>query len=84
MSLAAEDLFDGHERYARAGTTRVIGIEIKVRHNFGPVVELGMWVPERELTIPSIRHRMADTLEFPCTVHTLHGDLNFQGGGRVL
>jgi hypothetical protein len=77
-------MLDGYEEMMRAGITRVIGIEVKLRHNHGVTVELGMWIPERELLIPNIRSRREDYLEFPCTVHTLHGDLNYTNQGQVL
>lgn len=70
--------FDDYGRLSHAGLTRVIGVELKMRSNGGPVIELGMWVPDRELLIPNIRYGLPQRLELPLTVHTAHGDLNLQ------
>lgn len=77
-SIPQRALFDDYERLSHEGLTRVIGVELKMRSTGGPTVELGMWVPERELIIPNVRFVPATYLELPLTVHTAHGDLNLQ------
>lgn len=72
-------MFVESSEHRRNGTTRVIGIEIKARINRSIDVECGFWIPERELIIPDPRYAQnLAMLEFPCTIHTVTGDLNYQ------
>ena len=78
IDLSAEGMYDGFERLARAGETRLIGIELGLSLDGGTIAHLDIWRPARELIIPNVRSGWGHILELPVTVHTLHGDLRLK------
>ena len=75
------NIYDEHQEMLNRNEVEVIGIEIKMRTDYGPQIELGMWIPPRRLIIPKDPYQLS--LYFPSTVHTSAGDLNYLDGGRV-
>lgn len=76
--FSAQGMYDSFERLALTGATRLIGVEIGIRHDEDPIAHLDIWRPTREIIIPNIHSGWGHILSLPVTVHTLHGPLRLE------